>query len=552
MISKERNATDLSEDDSSHSDWTSLIDTSMFVFAASMAISCMVMLNTYLSKLNKVIKSVLNVLLAHTILGYAVLAILSGIWGNDRDAVFCSMMVIAARSTGYPIFQHLGIFAALRYYLCKAARKKGKIPNVKRVLGLVTLMYLLNYSIITILVMITTDTLELLCLGDSNSNITPNPYNVIFPVISLVLTVGSELYHDDKLIGFKKKHQTQAINNGEQVFVIPIRASWLSLGSVFIAAITLFAIYFPQASRFTYTTTNVIGCLFPIGYLMMILALTYQDLKQNEPRNEDSEATNMAISVAPPQSYVHLRQIDKENSRAERNSLTLEMNPQRLPNVSQIFSRLKEQDHIFERVTNSKKIDSTQEDMDSLASKEDGRKNRQLPNLNKIQVKVDVHQEIEIDYCSQKCEGTLKTYSDNTENTHEDIEINEKSKAQDELSIDEIDKIIEEELAHYNMTDLSANCNVTNAKKIESTQEDMDSLISKQDGNKKNCQIQNLNKIQVHQEMGIVDSTQKYQGNQDNSTKGILKTYSDKIEDALEDKVDIDISEYEIGTMIEE
>ena len=83
---------------------------------------------------------------------------------------------------------------------------------------------------------------------------------------------------------------------------------------------------------------------------MMILALTYQDLKQNEPRNEDCDAMNLAISVVPPQSYIHLRQIDKEKSRTERNSLTLEKNPQ-------IFSRLKEQDHIFERVnfTNSKK-----------------------------------------------------------------------------------------------------------------------------------------------------------------------------------------------------
>ena len=50
-------------------------------------------------------------------------------------------------------------------------------------------------------------------------------------------------------------------------------------------------------------------------------------------------------------------EINKEKSRAERNLLTLEMNPQQLPNISQIFSRLKEQDHIFERVnfTNSKK-----------------------------------------------------------------------------------------------------------------------------------------------------------------------------------------------------
>ena len=79
----------------------------------------------------------------------------------------------------------------------------------------------------------------------------------------------------------------------------------------------------------------------------------------------------------------------------------------------------------------------------------------------------------------------------------------------------------------------------------------MESLISKHDG-KKNCQLQNLNKTQVHQETGIVDSTQKCQGNQDNSKEGILKTYSDKPEDNLEDNVDIDISENDIDKMIEE
>ena len=528
MASKERNTTDHSEEDSSHSDWTSLIDTSMFVFAASMAMSCMVMLNTYLSKLNKIMKRVLNVLLAHTILGYALLAILSGIWGNDRDAVYCSIFAVFFKTTALPAFQHLGIFAALRYYLCKAARKKGKIPNVKLVLGLTTLMYLLNYFIITISVIMTTDILEVLCLGDSK--ITPNPYNVIFPVMFMILTVGSELYYDDKLIGFKKKNQNQATNTEERAFVIPIKASWLSLVCIFINAIILFSIYFAQASRFTFTTGNVLGCLFPTSYLMIILALTYQDLKQNETRNEDCEEMNMAISVAPPQSYVHLRQIDKEKSRAERNSLTLEKNPpQQLPNVSQIFSRLKEQDHIFDRVnvTNSKKIDPTQEDMNSLASKQDGTKNRQLPNLNKIQVKVDVHQEIEIEDSSQKCEGILKTYSDKIENSHEDIEMNEKSKLQDKLSIDDIDKIIEEELAHYNLID-DISANVTNAKKIGFTQEE------------------------VHQEIGIVDSTQKCQENQENSTKGKLKQYSDKTEYDLEDNVDIDISENDIDKMIEE
>ena len=148
--------------------------------------------------------------------------------------------------------------------------------------------------------------------------------------------------------------------------------------------------------------------------------------------------------------------------------------------------------------------------------------------------------------------NTKDIQCDKTENALEDIldiEINEKSKVQDELSFDDIDKIIEEELAHYNLTVLSAN--VTNAKKIESTQEDMDSLISKHDG-KKNCQLQNLHKTQVHQETGILDSTQKCQGNQDKSKEGILKTYSDKPEDNLKDNVDIDISENDIDKMIEE
>ena len=70
--------------------------------------------------------------------------------------------------------------------------------------------------------------------------------------------------------------------------------------------------------------------------------------------------------------------------------------------------------------------------------------------------------------------NTKDIQCDKTENALEDIldiEINEKSKVQDELSFDDIDKIIEEELAHYNLTVLSAN--VTNAKKRESTQEDM-------------------------------------------------------------------------------
>ena len=89
--------------------------------------------------------------------------------------------------------------------------------------------------------------------------------------------------------------------------------------------------------------------------------------------------------------------------------------------------------------------------------------------------------------------NTKDIQCDKTENALEDIldiEINEKSKVQDELSFDDIDKIIEEELAHYNLTDMSAN--VTNAKKIESTQEDMDSLISKHDGKKQRWLKSNL------------------------------------------------------------
>ena len=74
------NTTSIEDSPSENSDWTYIIDVTVFSLGALIVISCQVVLNTFLDKLNKIMKTILNVLCAHTATQFTILAILNSIW----------------------------------------------------------------------------------------------------------------------------------------------------------------------------------------------------------------------------------------------------------------------------------------------------------------------------------------------------------------------------------------------------------------------------------------------------------------------------------------
>ena len=89
------NNTTRSDDNQSDNDnWSYIIDITVFVLGAIFAISSAIVLNTFLSKLNTIMKNILNVLIIHTAINFTILTVGYSIQGNDRDVKFCTIVQV--------------------------------------------------------------------------------------------------------------------------------------------------------------------------------------------------------------------------------------------------------------------------------------------------------------------------------------------------------------------------------------------------------------------------------------------------------------------------
>ena len=162
------NSTDL-EANIKGADSTNIIDITVFVFGAISALIGMIILNmnTPLIKLNRIMRSILNVLLAHTFLLFVILTLILG--SSSRDGFVCGFTSIINMSLSYSVFDHFALFSYVRFHLI-SKKAENQSPNERLLTGFTSLVYFADY-VFNILITTVLDTnYEYTCLEDQAIN----------------------------------------------------------------------------------------------------------------------------------------------------------------------------------------------------------------------------------------------------------------------------------------------------------------------------------------------------------------------------------------------
>ena len=447
------------------SDSTNSIDISIFVFGAAFALSGMIILNTLLTNLNGIMKTILNILSAHTFLAYYTLAVILSSGG--RDVFTCSFMTIVMKSLCFIIFDHFAIISCVRFYLVWKSAQNESL-NKRLVIGISSFVYLLDYVINILLTTLTDTTYVMACLNDPSTHKDPYPYIIQGIILGLEIVLG--LYYDNKYIGFIRTNGQPEVG-----LVIPVEASWVSLATGLILVVSS-GIVAPKGREISLTTINVLGFLLPFQILVTYLALIYQETKKaSQQEGQDGSGEDS-------QSYTHLREVSKENRRVKRNSVTENNIAQQLQIASDILTLNEVMEHTSAQKAQAFDINEVTSAKKTVKLHQTDNDVKKKSKTNKIPVKIN--EELSFFSTSRsQCQPNLlenQSIQANQENhDQEDIQQvtissnnqaneaelieqemvhfnlsrkNEQRDTSDSINTQELDQMISEEMSYYNLT----------------------------------------------------------------------------------------------------
>ena len=456
------NSSDHVEASNKSADSTNIIDITVFVFGAISTLIGMIILNinTPLIKLNRIMKSILNVLLVHTFLATTVLALTLG--SSNRNVFNCSFMSFVSASLGYSVFDHFALFSYVRFHLI-AKKVENERPDERLLLCLTSIVYVASYVYNILIVALTDTNYESACLKNQASK--TDSIEHLFHGIKVFIVIGICLNFDNKYIKIlKTNHQDNTRENQTSEYVIPVKTSWapLVVGSIFVVLAAIFA---PSDRKSTLTTANVTS-LIPTILLITILALTYKEIKKHEDLGDEDE-----VEAQDPQSYTHLRQVNLEKQRVQRNSITEDIVAQQLQEVCEILTV----EHIFEHTLAQepqafgiKGKKTTKTDQINMVGSKKGEKNLQKPKAKKIQVLADILRELpdtRVKSCASEGLAQANLPFDNPN----DQEDNAQEENATTLNHDEL---IEQEMVRFNLSNRT--------KDIPKNETDLDVMIEEE------------------------------------------------------------------------
>ena len=433
------NSTDYVEASNKSADSTNIIDITVFVFGAISALIGMIILNmnTPLIKLNRIMKTILNVLLAHTILLFVIptLTLVS----SNRDVFVCGFMSFISATLGYSVLDHFALFSYMRFHLI-SKKAENQSPDERFLFGITSLVYFTDYVFNILMTTVLDTNYEYACLEEQASN--KDPIEYLLHGIKIVIFIGIGLNFDNKYIKILKTNHQRITSE----FVIPVKTSWapLAVCSIFV----VFAAIFSHGGTFTFTLANIISLIPTILLLITILALTYQEIKKHEDQGGEDE-----VEAQDPQSYTHLRQVNLEKRRVQRNSITEDIVAQQLQDVCEILTVDRILDHTLAQEPQAFGIKgpsgkkTTQTNQINKVGSKKGEKNHQKPNAKKIQVLADIHRELpdtRVKPCTPGGLAQANLPIDNPNDQEDNAEENDTTLNDDEL--------IEQEMIHFNLS----------------------------------------------------------------------------------------------------
>ena len=254
------------------------------------AIASLVILNTSLKKLNKIIKSILIVFCSHTILTSSVVGIMSLVSSYDKGT--CSVIFVFMKSTVMVTIENLALISYVRYHLAWKTNNNENF-NMFLIVGLVLAMYSVEYICQILVVIFSTHPYVIECSGIFQDS---NKIPLIFTMIRILLALCIGTIYDVFLIKFlQKKNQSangpgqaklvpwKSSNHGEYDFNVPISATAIAI-MVLIISVAGFTIIFTwNQSQSLFLGLHFMSFALPSILLPLLLAMSIRSIKKTKP-----------------------------------------------------------------------------------------------------------------------------------------------------------------------------------------------------------------------------------------------------------------------------
>ena len=335
---KSTNVTDFEIQDKDLESWnygTIYLVEAALILGAIVMICCIIVLVTFLQKLNYKLKMVLIALCAHNAISLTVNAILFGINSSNMDEVTCSVMSILQKSLCDITIEHLAIVSFIRYHL-SSKTAKNENPNTQLIICLVAAEYVIEYGITILAAQVTNTPFEVSCLQDSSLD--PSGAILIIQGMKVGIMVIVGIIFDYMLVMFLKKRnkmsragnpgQAQLIpwktNSEEYDFLVPVSASVISVFVTILVVVAILVIFqnTPAFQNFNFLTATMPSCL-----ILAQLALTMRVRKSAQPRPiikpqlnfHENHLNQNGFEVS--QDMFHHAQLEQDKFRRERRSV---------------------------------------------------------------------------------------------------------------------------------------------------------------------------------------------------------------------------------------
>ena len=383
MISNMTNVTNQSKENTS--DTNNVVDITIFLLGAAFALLYMVILNTLLIYMNRTMKLILNILLAHEFLTSVTLSMTLAM---GRNPFTCDLMAVLNQSFFLMVFAHFAIISSVRFYLFKKSIENIH-PDEKVIIGFTSLSYILVYVIVILTTILFDTPYEDFCIKDPSTSRDSTPFFILAIVTTFMLSIA--LYFDDKYIGLSKefKHLSTR-SHQENEFMIPVKASWASL-YLTLVIIVMGAIITHRERKVSFTTANIFAFIFPNLLLMTILGLAYRESITFHPSKDRKDHR-------PPQSYIHLEQLIKDKRRSRRNSVTGDIIEDLLQDACETLighQLIEREPKVFGiNDTSNGTTNFVQIDLEEGQKQKETKKAQKRPKSNNVDMKVEVHQEL--------------------------------------------------------------------------------------------------------------------------------------------------------------
>ena len=339
------------QDKNSWNNGTILLIEAALVLGAVFSICCIIVLVTFLQKLNKTMKIILIALCVHNTIGFTVESILFGIWSFDMDEMTCSVMNIFSKSIICLSLEHLALVSFIRYHL-SSKTAKNENPNMRLIVGLVLVEYVSEYVITILAVVFSNSPYEVSCLQDSDLKSDSGVMNIAINLMKSFVILAIGMAYDYKLVTFLKIRnvmskqgtgQSKLIpwksNFQEYDFLIPVSASVVS-GITCICLMAIFLVILK--GTLTFLTFTLIAVTIPISILVVQIVLTLRvaQYKKSLPVIErklnfhdigDDDHEELKV---PPQGLFHKAQLEQNSFRRDVHSVIGDPIEERLQEVA--------------------------------------------------------------------------------------------------------------------------------------------------------------------------------------------------------------------------